>query len=61
MKSNDLVYCSDCVNWDFAKKYLEYFGCCTDCFKCPCGSCSCINPEKEKKFEDRPMFIDMSK
>jgi len=31
MESNDLVYCSDCVNWDFAKKYLEYFGCCTDC------------------------------
>jgi len=59
MNKDILVYCVNCVHGNsLQKRYENYFGCNTSlCFKCPCGSCSCINPEKGKKFEDRPMFV----
>jgi len=58
MDKDTCVSCTDCVYWESLQKKIGYFGCREDCLKtCPCGKCDCYNPEYNRKFEDRPMFI----
>ena len=57
MNKEDIVFCSDCINWGSLHNKIGYFGCHIECLNCVCGCCDCYDPEFGKRFTDRPKYI----